>query len=77
MEQGVPAHVSLDLAPDLFAGRIVTKVASAQALLLVSADLEQGARLLSVMPAEAPEESRQALRPALLLAKFPRAPVAL
>jgi hypothetical protein len=61
MKQDMPAQVSLDLPSDLFPGRVVTEVPSAQALLLGGADLEQGACLLPVMPAEAPEESRQPL----------------
>ena len=51
MKQHVAAQVSLDLAPDLLPARVVAKVPSPQALLLISADLEQGASLLlSIMP---------------------------
>src|SRR5262245_54783171 len=67
MEQHVAAQVSLDLAPDLLPARVVAKVPSPQALLLISADLEQGASLLSVMPTKAPQESRQALEAKTLI----------
>src|SRR5262249_55585133 len=60
VEQHVPAQVTLDLAPDLFPGGVVTKVTLPQALLLVGPDLSHGARLLAVVPAEACEESQQA-----------------
>ena len=51
--------------PDLLPARVVAKVP--QALLFISADLERGASLLSVMPTKASQESRQALEAKTLI----------